>query len=116
MSGAAGLRADLKALLVARLRLRDVDPASIDDDASLVGGTLGLDSIDMLELALAVEERYGVKITDEQLAQTAFRSIAALAVFVAAEGGAPKAGAPMAGAPADPSPAGHGPAGEEPAA
>jgi acyl carrier protein len=83
---AAPLRSELKALLVARLRLLHVDPASIADDAPLVGGSLALDSIDMLELALAVEERYGVKVTDAAKAQAAFRSIAALAGFVATHG------------------------------
>jgi acyl carrier protein len=73
------LRADLKALLVQRLRLRDVAPDAIGDDDALVRGPLGLDSIDILDLALAVEERYGVRITDEQLAREAFRSVAALA-------------------------------------
>ncbi len=88
-AAAASLRSELKALLVARLRLQHVDPASIVDDDPLVGGALALDSIDMLELALAVEERYGVKITDADKAQAAFRTIAALAGFVAAHGRGP---------------------------
>jgi acyl carrier protein len=86
---AASLRSELKALLVARLRLQHVDPASIADDDPLVGGALALDSIDMLELALAVEEKYGVKVTDAERAQAAFRTIAALAGFVAAHGRGP---------------------------
>ena len=76
------LRQELKALLVKRLRLRGVAPESIDDDDSLLQGPLGLDSIDILELALAVEQTYGVKIADEQLGQQAFQTIAALAEFV----------------------------------
>jgi acyl carrier protein len=83
------LCAELKSLLIARLRLRDVAPEQIADDDSLVGGALGLDSIDMLELALAVEERYGVKITDEHLAQAAFQTIKALAAYIQTQGGAP---------------------------
>jgi acyl carrier protein len=76
------LKADLKALLVRRLRLHGVQPDSIGDAEPLVQGPLGLDSIDMLDLALAVEEAYGVKITDEQIGQQAFRTISALADFV----------------------------------
>jgi len=76
------LRADLKELLIRKLRLREVGAASITDTEPLIRGPLGLDSIDILELALAVEERYGVKISDEELGQKAFRSIAALADFV----------------------------------
>ena len=82
MTDAAQLRSALKGLLVKRLRLRGVAPESIGDDDPLVKGPLGLDSIDMLELALAVEEVYDLKITDEQLGQEAFRTISALADFV----------------------------------
>jgi acyl carrier protein len=81
------LRADLKVLLVQKLRLRDVAPASIADDEPLLRGPLGLDSIDILELALAIEERYGVKVTDEQIARKAFQTIAALADYVHAARG-----------------------------
>ena|SRR3990172_2580504 len=82
MTDVAQLRLALKGLLVKRLRLHGVAPESIGDDDLLVKGPLGLDSIDMLELALAVEEAYDIKITDEQLGQQAFRTISALADFV----------------------------------
>lgn len=55
---------DVKELLVERLTL-DVDPVSIGDDQPLFGRGLELDSIDTLELAMAVEEKYGVVITDD---------------------------------------------------
>lgn len=84
------LRSDLKELLVKRLRLHGVDPASLQDEDPLVKGPLGLDSIDILDLALAVEETYGLKIADEQLGQEAFRSIAALADFVRGSRTSPK--------------------------
>jgi acyl carrier protein len=58
------LCADVKALLVERLTL-DVDPAMIGDDQPLFGRGLELDSIDTLELAMAVEDRYGVVVTDD---------------------------------------------------
>lgn len=58
------LCADVKQLLVDRLTL-DVDPAMIGDDQPLFGRGLELDSIDTLELAMAVEEQYGVTITDD---------------------------------------------------
>jgi acyl carrier protein len=82
MDDAAKLRMDLKSLLVKRLRLHDVDPQTIGDDDPLAQGVLGLDSIDMLELALAVEEVYGLKISDEELGRQAFRTIAALADLI----------------------------------
>lgn len=80
--GAQQLRDELKALLVKKLRLRGVTPESINDQDPLLKGPLGLDSIDILELALAIEQVYGVKITDEQLGEEAFQTIAALAEFV----------------------------------
>ncbi|MGH4001511.1 MAG: phosphopantetheine-binding protein [Pseudonocardiaceae bacterium] len=58
------LCAQMKNLLVERLAL-DMDPAKIGDDQPLFGRGLELDSIDTLELAMAVEESYGVTITDD---------------------------------------------------
>lgn len=84
------LRMDLKRLLVKKLRLHGVAPETIADDAPLLQGPLGLDSIDILELAVAVEERYQVKVSDEQLGREAFRSIAALAEFLRTDDRAPE--------------------------
>jgi acyl carrier protein len=58
------LGADVKRLLVDRLAL-DVDPLMIGDDQPLFGRGLELDSIDTLELAMAIEDEYGVVITDD---------------------------------------------------
>jgi acyl carrier protein len=55
---------EVKSLLVDRLTL-NVDPKLIGDDQPLFGRGLELDSIDTLELAMAVEEQYGVLITDD---------------------------------------------------
>jgi acyl carrier protein len=85
MDELAKLRLDLKKLLVKRLRLEGVAPESIDDDAPFVGAPLQLDSIDLLELALAVEEAYGIKIDDDELGKAAFRSIGSLAEFLREE-------------------------------
>jgi len=56
---------EVKALLVERLAL-DVNPELIGDDQPLFGRGLELDSIDTLELAMAIEETYGVTITDDE--------------------------------------------------
>ncbi len=55
---------DLARLIVSTLNL-DVDAAAIDADAPLYGEGLGLDSIDMLEIALAVSQTYGVKLRSD---------------------------------------------------
>ena len=54
----------VKDLIVRRLKL-EIDPSTIDDAAPLFGEGLGLDSIDILEVALVVSKRYGFKLKDE---------------------------------------------------
>jgi len=76
------LKLELKQLLIATLSLEEETPETIADDAPLFGEGLGLDSIDALELAVAIERRYGVAIPDAEVAKEAFRSVAALADFI----------------------------------
>lgn len=54
---------ELARLIIDALHLEGVSPDSIDPDAPLFGDGLGLDSIDALELALAVSRRYGVQLS-----------------------------------------------------
>ena len=72
---------EIKSILVERLFLEGVDPASIDDDAPFMQD-LGLDSVDALELVLGLEQRYGVDLVNKGLEREAFASIRALAAFV----------------------------------
>lgn len=79
------LETEIKHLLVEALQLEDVAPDTIDTEAPLFGGGLGLDSIDALELATALEGRYGVQFSRATAnAQAVFRSIRSLAEHVAA--------------------------------
>jgi acyl carrier protein len=78
------LKAQLKQLIVDELHLADVIPSDISDTAPLFGSGLGLDSLDALQLAVAVEERFGVRIGDESEGKRAFASLTALADFVGA--------------------------------
>lgn len=73
----------IKEILVKQLRL-ERDPKSIGDDEQLFGGGLNLDSIDSLEIIIALEKEFGISVTDEQLkdAESIFRSISSLADFV----------------------------------
>jgi acyl carrier protein len=84
----ASLRIEIKELIVKELNLEGRDPASIDDDAPLFGKGLGLDSLDALQLAMSIEERYGVRIPEGDEARAIFASVAALANHVAAIKGA----------------------------
>jgi acyl carrier protein len=77
------LEAELKGLIVEALALEDISPDEIETGAPLFVEGLGLDSIDALELAMALEERFGVKIgEDPEVNQRIFASVASLAAFV----------------------------------
>jgi acyl carrier protein len=77
------LKRELKVLIIDTLKLEETTPESIDDDQPLFGEGLGLDSIDALELTVALERRYRLSIGDEQVGRRAFASLSALASFVA---------------------------------
>jgi acyl carrier protein len=82
----SNIEAELKSLIVEVLMLEDVTPAGIDSEAPIFGEGLGLDSIDALELALAINKRYGVRIkSDDERNREIFRSVRNLAAFIAAE-------------------------------
>ncbi|MGC4092074.1 MAG: phosphopantetheine-binding protein [Polyangiaceae bacterium] len=76
------MREDIKRLLVAELDLRNKTPADIDDAAPLFGAGLGLDSLDALQLAMLVEERFGVSVPEGEAGRAAFASVNALAQFI----------------------------------
>jgi acyl carrier protein len=77
------LENEIKKLIIELLSLEDVTPADIEPEAALFVEGLGLDSIDALEIAMALEERYGVKIgEDPEQNQQIFASVRQLAAFV----------------------------------
>jgi len=73
---------ELKKLIIATLKLEEVNPEDIEDDGQLFGDGLGLDSIDALELVVALERKYGVEIPDSEVGERVFRSVNTLARFV----------------------------------
>jgi acyl carrier protein len=82
------LAARIKDLIITRLKLDGVTPQEIGDDAPLFGEGLGLDSIDALELALAVEQTFGVRIDDEEVGRKALGSVSSLCTFLQERGAA----------------------------
>ena len=70
-------------LIIDELNLEDVNVDEIDLDAPLFVEGLGLDSIDALELSLAVTRKYGVQIrSDDSSNQNIFASLTSLAQFI----------------------------------
>lgn len=73
---------ELKVKIIESLNLIDVTPSDINENAQLIGGDLGLDSIDVLELVMMLEKDYGVKIDSRELGVKVFASVASLAEYV----------------------------------
>ncbi len=65
----------LKRLIVATLRLEGLDPESIGDDQLLFGEGLGLDSIDALELVVAIEREFAIAIPEGKVDHDVFHSV-----------------------------------------
>lgn len=75
---AADVRRELKELMVAELNLEGKKPDDIDDAAPLFGEGLGLDSLDALQLAMSIEERFGVRVPEGDEARPIFASVNAI--------------------------------------
>jgi acyl carrier protein len=79
------LQLEIKHLIIEALGLEDMAAADIDADLPLFGEGLGLDSVDALELGLAIQKRFGIKIDAEAKdTREHFANVASLAAFVAA--------------------------------
>jgi acyl carrier protein len=85
-----GSHGEIKRLIIETLDLRGRTEADIDDDEPLFGGRLGLDSLDALELAVALESRFGVAVPDGEEGREVFASVASIARYVAAGAKLPK--------------------------
>src|SRR5256885_14542914 len=79
----AALTNEIKDIIIRELKLEGKTPAEIDESLPLFGEGLGLDSLDALQLAMAIEERYQVKIPDGGEERRIFASVASIAEFIA---------------------------------
>jgi acyl carrier protein len=74
---------EIKQLIIDVLQLEDITPADIDSDAPLFGDGLGLDSIDALELGVAIQKRYGVTLSAKsEETRRHFASVRTLGVLI----------------------------------
>jgi acyl carrier protein len=79
------LEQEVKELIVDVLQLEDIAPADIDSEAPLFVEGLGLDSIDALEIGVALQKRYGITLSAEsQETRRQFASVRALAAMIEA--------------------------------
>lgn len=76
------LIAELKVKIIDILNLQDLNPENFDENARLVGGTLGIDSIDVLEMVVMVEKDYGLVINSQEVGEKIFSSLTALAAYI----------------------------------
>ena len=87
MSEALQLETELQELIVDACNVED-PPAEVDVDAFLIGpdSPLGLDSLDAVEIVVAVERRYGVRIGGQDTSREVLQSLKTLADFIRREG------------------------------
>lgn len=76
---------ELKAMIIEILNLEDVAPEDISSDEDLFGNTgLALDSIDALEIGVALQKRYGIKVdSEDKKVRAHFQNVRTLAAYVA---------------------------------
>ena len=73
---------ELQVKIVDVLNLVEVQPDDIRKDEALVGGDLGIDSIDVLEMVIMIEKDYGVKIDNRELGVKVFATLGTLAAYI----------------------------------
>ena len=80
------LHREIKELIIDSLGLEDISADDIDSNQALFGDGLGLDSVDALELGLAIQKKYGIKIdADAKDTRNHFSNVTSLAAFVTAK-------------------------------
>lgn len=73
----------VKQMIIDSLRIDGMSPDEIETDAPLFGEGLGLDSIDALQLVVAMEKEFGVVVPDAATGSTVFASVRSMAVYIA---------------------------------
>ena len=82
MSDVQATPSRIKRLIVTSLNLDGMKPEMIEDDAPLFGEGLGLDSVDALELVVALEKEFGIRIKSQEIGRDVFSSVSTLSQFI----------------------------------
>ena len=81
------LEQEIKALIIEALNLEDMDPQDIASDIPLFGEGIGLDSIDALELGIALKKKFGIELeAGDSRTREHFRNVLSLAALVRSQG------------------------------
>lgn len=73
---------ELKVKIIEILNFEGITPDNINEDDQLIGGELGIDSIDILELVMMIEKDYSVKIDNQELGTKVFANLKTLAGYI----------------------------------
>ncbi len=78
------IKKEVKELIIKTLRFENIKPEDIPDDANFFSGEniIKIDSIDVLEIVVAIQTRFNVKIDDQNLARNIVNSVNTVAEFV----------------------------------
>lgn len=83
------LKLEIKKLIMETLNINDIDPAEVDEEEPLFGGNnnLTLDSVDAIEIIMAIQRVYQIRIADQSTARYVIRSINSIADYITNEQG-----------------------------
>jgi len=83
----AELKMEIKKLVMQTLSITEINPEDVDDEEPLFGGTnaLTLDSVDAIEIIMALQRTYNIRISDQSQARYIIRSINSIAEFILSE-------------------------------
>ena len=81
------LKLEIKKMIMETLNITDIKAEDVDDEKPLFGSdnALTLDSVDAIEIIMALQRNYGVRIADQSLARYVIRSVNSIAEFILAE-------------------------------
>ncbi len=81
------LKLEIKNLIISTLGINDVNPNDVDNEKPLFGGgnALTLDSVDAIEIIMAIQRTYGIRIADQGVARQVISSINTIADFIASQ-------------------------------
>jgi acyl carrier protein len=81
------LKLEIKKMIMETLNITDIKPENVDDEKPLFGSDneLTLDSVDAIEIIMAIQRNYGIRIADQSMARYVIRSVNSIADFIVSE-------------------------------